>query len=187
MQQSDVSETVDRSIEAATLAQNEQQLVDNKSKETSTHNPPQNQKTRSLREIYEDTPVSDEHLQYALFHSHPRFFEEAVKDAQWVHANEEVNENDEVASIDEQHQDVNVLEEELKYIHIFSNKNFQGASKDDIQKNHVETEEEDLHYVPKAEEDIEEQLLSVKIQKTKKKKSKYTSRKKVKLKFLNEM
>ena len=60
---------------------------------------------------------------------------------------------------------------------------FQCAGKDDNQKNHVETEEEDLHYVSKADEDSEEQLLSIKIQKTKKKKFKYTSRKKVKLKL----
>ena len=52
-----------------------------------------------------------------------------MKDAQWVHANEEVNESDEVATIDKQHQDVNSLQEKLKYIHIFS----------DNKKNHVET------------------------------------------------
>ena len=74
----------------------------------------------------------------------------------------------------------------MKHIHIFSDKNFQCAGKDDNQKKYVETEEEDLHYVPKAEKEYEEQLLSIKIQKTKKK-SKYTSRKKVKIKFLNEM
>ena len=77
-----------------------------------------------MREIYEQTPVSDEHLQYAMFSSQPTIFEEAMKDAQWVHANEEVNENDEVTIIDEEHQDVNALQEELKYIHIFSNKFF---------------------------------------------------------------
>ena len=82
--------------------------------------------------------------------------------------------------IDEQHQDVNALQEKLKYIHIFSNKNVQCAGKDDNRKNHVEIEDEDFHYVPEDEED---QLLSIKIQKTKKKNSKYTSRNKVKLKF----
>ena len=58
----------------------------------------------------------------------------------------------------------------------------QCAGKDDNQKNHFEIEEEDLHYIPEAKE---EQLLIIKIQKTKKKKSKYTSTKKVKLKFFN--
>ena len=56
-------------------------------------------KTKSLREIYEQTLVSDEHLQYALFSSHPTIFEEAMKDVQWLQENEEVN--NEVASIDE--------------------------------------------------------------------------------------
>ena len=68
-----------------------------------------------------------------------------MKDEQWVQANEEVN--NEAAAIGEQHQDVNALQEELKYIHIFSDKNFQCASKIDSKKNHVETKEEDLHYV----------------------------------------
>ena len=67
----------------------------------------------------------------------PQFLKEAMKDAQWVHANEEVNENDEVVVIDEQQQDVNALQEKLKYIHIFSNKKFQCAGKDGNQKNHV--------------------------------------------------
>ena len=62
----------------------------------------------------------------------------------------------------------------------FSNKNVECARKDDNQKNHVEIENEDFHYVPEDEED---QLLSIKIQKTKKKNSKYTSMEKVKLKF----
>ena len=99
---------------------------------------------------------------------------------QWEYANEEINENDEVVAIDEQHQDVNALQEKLKYNQIFSDKIFQCAGRDDNEKNHVEKKEEDLHYVPKAKE---EQPLSIKIQKTKKKKSKYTSRKKVKLNF----
>ena len=73
-----------------------------------------------------------------------------MKDVQWVHANEEVDQND-VVSIDKKRQDVNALQEEMKYIHIFSDKNFQYASKDDNHKNHVKTEEEDLQYVPKAE------------------------------------
>ena len=81
---------------------------------------------------------------------------------------------------------MNALQEEMNSIHIFSDKIFECALKVDNNKNHVETKE-DLHYVPEATEDIEEQLLSIKIQKSKKKKSKYTSRKKVKIKFLNEM
>ena len=101
-----------------------------------------------------------------------------MKDAQCIQAIEEVN--NEVVVIDEQHQDVNALQEKLKYIHIFSNKNVECAGKDDNQKNHVETEDEDFHYVPEDEED---QLLSIKIQKTKKKNSNYTSTKKVKMKF----
>ena len=104
-----------------------------------------------------------------------------MKDAQCVQANEEIN--NEVASIDEQHQDVNAFQEKLKYIHVFFDKNFQRTDKDGNKKNDVETKEEDLHYVLETKEGSEEQLLSIKIQKTKKKKSKYTSRKKVKLKF----
>ena len=57
-----------------------------------------------------------------------------MKDAQWVRANEEVNENDEVATIDEQHQDVNALQEKLKYIHVFFDKNFQCTDKDGNKK-----------------------------------------------------
>ena len=64
-----------------------------------------------------------------------------MKDAQWVQENEEANENDEVASIDEKHQDVNALQEELKFIHICFDKKFQCVGKDDNHKNHVETEE----------------------------------------------
>ena len=126
-----------------------------------------------------DSDSGNYDLQYALFSSDPTIFEEAVKDAQWVQAIEEVN--NEVAVIDEQHQDVNALQEKLKYIHVFFDKNFQCTDKDGNKKNDVETEEEDLHYVPETEEGSEEQLLSIKIQKTKKKNSKYTSRKKVKL------
>ena len=113
-------ETVDSSIEATIVVENEQQLADSITKETTLCSPPQNQKTKSLREIYEQAP--HEHLQYALFSSDPTIFEEGVKDAQWVQANEEVN--NEVIVIDEQHEDVNALLEKLKYIHIFSNKNF---------------------------------------------------------------
>jgi len=47
-----------------------------------------------------------------------------MKDAQWIHASEEVNENDEVVVIDEQYQDVNALQEKMKYIHIFLTKFF---------------------------------------------------------------
>ena len=41
-----------------------------------------------------------------------------MKDAQWVQANEEFN--NEVAVIDEQHQDVNAIQEKLKYIHFLT-------------------------------------------------------------------
>ena len=71
---------------------------------------------------------------------------------------------------------MNVIQKKLKYIHIFFDKIFQCACKDGNQKNHVEMEEEDLHYVPEVGE---EQLFIIKIHKTKNKKSKYTSRKKV--------
>ena len=77
-----------------------------------------------MREIYEKTLVSDVHLQYGLVSSQSTFFEEAMKDAQWIHASEEVNENDEVVVIDEQYQDVNALQEKMKYIHIFLTKFF---------------------------------------------------------------
>ena len=63
-----------------------------------------------------------------------------MKDVKWVHANEEVNENDEVASIDEEHQYLNDLQEEIKYIHIFSNKKFQCACKIYRKKKHIEIE-----------------------------------------------
>ena len=46
-------ETIDSSIEATIVAQNEQQPVDSSTKETTTVSPPQNKKTKSLREIYE--------------------------------------------------------------------------------------------------------------------------------------
>ena len=101
--------TIDSSIEAVTVVENEQQLLDNNTNETLKDNPSQNQKTKSLMEIYEQTPVSDEHLQYALFSSQLTIFEETMKDAQCVQVNEEVN--NEVVSIDEQHQDVNALQE----------------------------------------------------------------------------
>ena len=130
-------ETVDSNIEAATISQNDQQPVDRSTKETTKNSPPQNQKPEVWAHIYEHTPISNEHLQYALFSSHPTIFEEVVKDAQWVQANEEVN--NEVAAIDDQHQDANALQEKLKYNHIFFDKNFQDAGKDDNQKNHVET------------------------------------------------
>ena len=45
-------ETVDSSIEAAIVAENEQQPADSITKETTICSPPQNQKTRSLKEIY---------------------------------------------------------------------------------------------------------------------------------------
>ena len=86
-----------------------------------------------------------------------------MKDAQWNKANEEVN--NEVVVIDEQHQDVNALQEKMKYIHIFSNKNVECAGKDDNWKNHVETEDEDFNYVP---EDEQYQLLSINIRRQRK-------------------
>ena len=92
-------EIVDSSIEATTVAENEQQPLNSSTKEITTCSLPQNKKTKSLREIYEQTLLSDEHIQYALFSSQPTIFEEAMKDAEWVHANEEVNENVEVAII----------------------------------------------------------------------------------------
>ena len=79
-------EIVDVSIEAVIVAENEQQPADN-TKET-TCSPPQNKKTISLKEIYEQAP--DEHLQYALFSSERTLFEEALNDAQWNQANEVV-------------------------------------------------------------------------------------------------
>ena len=72
---SDVSDSIfkqeifDSNIKAARVAENEQQPVDSNTKETTLCSPPQNQKTKSLRELYEQTLVSDEHLQYALFSS----------------------------------------------------------------------------------------------------------------------
>ena len=62
-------ETVDSGIEVAIVAENEKQPTDIITKETTLCSPPQNQKTRSLREIYEQTPIIDEKLQYALFSS----------------------------------------------------------------------------------------------------------------------
>ena len=62
---------------AAIVVENEQQPADS-TKET-TCSPPQNKKTRSLKEIYEQAP--DEHLQYALFSSRRTLFEEALNDA----------------------------------------------------------------------------------------------------------
>ena len=76
-------EIVDGSIEAAIVAKNEQQPAYSITKQTTLCSPLQNQKTRSLREIYEQAP--DEHLQYALFSSQCTLFEEALNDAQWNH------------------------------------------------------------------------------------------------------
>ena len=60
--------------------------------EEAVENPPQHQKTRSLRELYEQTPVPEEKLQYALFSYQPTSFNEAVKDEQWVKSiNEEID------------------------------------------------------------------------------------------------
>ena len=46
-------ETIDSSIEDAIVDENEQQKVDRNIEETTTNSPPQNHKTRCLREIYE--------------------------------------------------------------------------------------------------------------------------------------
>ena len=54
--------------------------------ETSTDTPAQIQKTKSLRELYEHTPVINDKIQYALFSRQPTSFDEPVKDAQWVQA-----------------------------------------------------------------------------------------------------
>ena len=67
-------EIVDGSIETAIVVENEQQPADIITKETTLCSPPQNQKTRSLREIYKLTPISNEHLQYALFSSQHTIF-----------------------------------------------------------------------------------------------------------------
>ena len=50
--------------------------------EDAADGPPQNRKTKSLRELYEQTPILDEQLQFALFSCQPTSFNEAVKDAQ---------------------------------------------------------------------------------------------------------
>ena len=63
--------------------------------ETPKDKPPQSQKTRSLRELYDQTLVIDEQVQYALFTSHPTTFEEVASDAQWVKAM-----NDEIGGIE---------------------------------------------------------------------------------------
>ena len=52
--------------------------------EDAADGPPQNRKTKSLIELYEQTPILDEQLQFALFSYEPTSFNEAVKDAQWV-------------------------------------------------------------------------------------------------------
>ena len=60
--------------------------------EEAIENPSQHRKTRSLRELYEQTPILEEQLQYALFSCRPTSFNEAVKDEQWVKAmNEEID------------------------------------------------------------------------------------------------
>ena len=54
---------------------------------------------------------------YTMF-CEPTFFEESLEGAQQLKANEEVNENDDVSDIDEEHLEMNAFQEELKYIHI---------------------------------------------------------------------
>ena len=133
----------------------EQETIDSNIEKTPIDSPLQIHKTKILSEIYEQTLVINEHVHYAFFSYQPTFFEEALKDAQWVEENEEVNENDEVIVIEKEPKDVNALQEELKYIHIFFDKMIQCARKLDRKKNYVETKKEDLHYVPKDEEDPE--------------------------------
>ena len=54
--------------------------------------PPQNRKTKSLTELYEQTSILDEQLQFALFSCQPTSFNEAMKDEQWVKStNEEID------------------------------------------------------------------------------------------------
>ena len=54
--------------------------------------PPQNRKTERLRELYEQTPILDEQLQFSLFSSQPTSFNAGMKDAQWVKSmNEEID------------------------------------------------------------------------------------------------
>ena len=57
-------------------------ILEVQQQEEETESPPQHQKTRSLRELYEQTPVLEEQLQYALFSCHTTSFNEAVKDEQ---------------------------------------------------------------------------------------------------------
>lgn len=96
-------ETVDSSIEVAIACSSK------------------NQKTRSLMELYEKTPIIDEQYEYALFPYQPTVFEEAVKDAHCLQ-DATVNENDNVASIetpkkedvehkDEEYEEVKSLQE----------------------------------------------------------------------------
>ena len=60
--------------------------------EDAVDGPPQKWKTKSLRELYEQTPILYEQLQLSLFSYQPTSFNEAVKDAQWVKAmNEEID------------------------------------------------------------------------------------------------
>ena len=54
--------------------------------EDAVDGPPQNRKTKSLTELYEQTPILNEQLQFALFSCQPISFNDAVKDAQWVKA-----------------------------------------------------------------------------------------------------
>ena len=45
-----------------------------------------------MRELNKQIPIIDEKLQYVLFSYQPTYFEEAVKDAQWVQVmNEEID------------------------------------------------------------------------------------------------
>ena len=48
--------------------------------ETQEDSPPQSQKTTSLRELYVQTLVIYEQVQYSMFCSHPTTFEEATSD-----------------------------------------------------------------------------------------------------------
>ena len=49
--------------------------------EDAANGPPQNRKTKILRDLYEQTPILDEQLQFALFSCQATSFNEAVKGA----------------------------------------------------------------------------------------------------------
>ena len=78
IQQEESSDLSDISIRLPRLEVQQQE-------ETPADSPPQNPKTRSLRELYEKTLDIDDQIKYALFSYQPTYFDEVVKDAQWIH------------------------------------------------------------------------------------------------------